>query len=104
MIKFVLLVIGLLFAPVTVDTPIFDGATIITGSAAPNTVVTLRVIQNPALTQTAQTDSEGSYQFTLDVPLKAGYIVQVQDNSTVDYAIVERVVGRMYLPLVGASW
>lgn len=96
-----ILLIGLLFSTVTIDRPVFDGATIVTGNAAPGTAVTLRVIQNPALTQTVQADSEGVYRFALEAPLNAGYIIQVRSGDSVDYAIVEQAAARVYLPFVG---
>lgn len=94
------IIISLLSSPVTVDRPLYDGATLVTGTAQPGSVVTLRVIQNPALSQEAQVDNEGVYRFVLDAPLSASYVVLVTSNGSYAVAIVEQVWGRVYLPMV----
>lgn len=84
---------------VQVNRPVFEGATVITGTAQPHSQVQLRVIQNPELTQVIQAGSDGRFRFELPTPLAASHIVQVTSDGSASYAVVEKPV-RVFLPAI----
>ncbi|MFP4395846.1 MAG: carboxypeptidase-like regulatory domain-containing protein, partial [Anaerolineales bacterium] len=74
--------------PIIISEPLEAGDTAVTGDAAPNETVMLRIIQT-GLQRTGLVDAEGNFTFNDLPPLVEGHTVIVQGYGTQDLAIVE---------------
>jgi Flp pilus assembly protein TadG len=90
-------------APIEIDTPLFNGDMIVTGSAEPGETVYLRDIQDPNLNLATQVGSDGIFRFSLPIGLVSGHVIAVQGYGYIDYAIVEGSITPTATPTPTAS-
>ena len=88
-------------ALIRIDYPLWDGDTVVTGTAEPNETIFIRDIQDPTLNQSIVVNADGTFTFNLTPAgrsLIAGHVIAVQGYGRIDYAVVEGVIAPTATP------
>jgi hypothetical protein len=102
------------FVELSIDEPLFAGATAVKGNGIPGALVVVRDLDDPWIAAAGSVNSEGKYEIDLTSVLEtyqlsgleAGHKIQAESEDQIYQAIVQPYNGgrfQIFLPLVTSS-
>jgi Flp pilus assembly protein TadG len=80
------------YEPIVIHDPVYDGSTVVTGTAEPGQTVRIRDLMDsafPGANDTTIVQADGTFEFTGLPPLLAGHVIEVSGYEASDLATVQ---------------